>query len=73
MSAYFGTAYGKLDRLMVLSDEAKALAACDAYDRGYCVDCDAIVTITLAPYGPIGKIATISCPNCGDLYDSDTD
>jgi hypothetical protein len=38
-----------------------------------CADCDATVTITLEPYGPSGEIATISCPNCGDSYDSDTD
>ena len=38
-----------------------------------CADCLTFVTITLEPYGPSGEIATISCFNCGDSYDSDTD
>ena len=37
-----------------------------------CENCDAIVTITLEPYGA-GKMATIKCPNCGVSYDTNLD
>lgn len=37
-----------------------------------CDDCDAIVTITLEPYGS-SKSAAIDCPNCGVSYDTNLD
>ena len=38
----------------------------------FCADCDALVTITLEPYGT-GKMVTINCPNCGVSYDTNLD
>ena len=37
-----------------------------------CLDCSASVTITLEPYGT-GQMATLSCPNCGESYDTNLD
>jgi len=37
-----------------------------------CDDCDALVTITLQPYGA-GRMAVINCPNCGESYDTNLD
>lgn len=38
----------------------------------FCADCNALVTITLEPYGT-GKMAVINCPNCGESYDTNLD
>ena len=37
-----------------------------------CNDCDAVTAVTIEPYGT-GKMATISCPNCGVSYDTNLD
>ena len=35
----------------------------------YCEDCSEVVKITLGPYGS-GVMVAISCPNCGESYDT---
>ena len=52
-----------------LFDEAVAEVEAEAT---LCADCDALVTITLEPYGT-SKMATINCPNCGESYDTNLD
>lgn len=37
-----------------------------------CDDCDAVTTVNIEPYGT-GKLAKISCPNCGVSYDTNLD
>lgn len=37
-----------------------------------CEDCEAVVTVTLEPYGA-GKMAVIDCPSCGVSYDTNLD
>jgi hypothetical protein len=37
-----------------------------------CADCSAPATVTLEPYGS-GRMAVISCPNCGVSYDTNLD
>lgn len=34
-----------------------------------CTECEAVATVTLEPYGS-GTLAVISCPNCGESYDT---
>ena len=37
-----------------------------------CTECEAVATVTLEPYGS-GTLAVISCPNCGESYDTNLD
>jgi hypothetical protein len=38
----------------------------------YCEDCGSAVTVKLEPYGS-SFLAAISCPSCGDSYDTNLD
>jgi lysyl-tRNA synthetase class I len=38
----------------------------------FCEDCEAVTAVTFEPYGS-GKMAVISCPNCGISYDTNLD
>lgn len=49
----------------------EAIAEVEA-EATLCADCDALVTITLEPYGT-SKMAVIVCPNCGESYDTNLD
>ena len=61
-----------LDLYLYYSDLfSEAVAEVEA-EATLCADCDALVTITLEPYGT-GKMATINCPNCGESYDTNLD
>ena len=61
-----------LDLYLYYSDLfSEAVAEVEA-EATLCADCDALVTITLQPYGT-GKMATINCPNCGESYDTNLD
>ena len=37
-----------------------------------CTECEAVAVVTLEPYGS-GLMASISCPNCGESYDTNLD
>jgi transcription elongation factor Elf1 len=36
----------------------------------YCEDCGAAVSVEFQPYGDTGYLAAITCPNCGESYDT---
>ena len=61
-----------LDLYLYYSDLfSEAVAEVEA-EATLCLDCGNVVTITLEPYGT-GKMAFISCPNCGESYDTNLD
>ena len=38
-------------------------------DGAICDNCNDLISVTLSPYGS-GFMAVISCPNCGESYDT---
>lgn len=69
------TNYNAMYRINAIANQllnASALLGKELFNETRCDDCDAITTVTLEPYGA-GKMAAISCPNCGISYDTNLD